>query len=689
MAQPAEPGDTIPSLKPQIVTSTRTEAPPFEVPASVDVVAGEDMRQGQLQVNLSESLGGVPGLLVQNRQNYAQDLQLSVRGFGARSTFGIRGVRLYVDGIPATMPDGQGQSSNIDIASAGRVEVLRGPFSALYGNSSGGVVQVFSEEGEGPPTISTSVATGSNGLRRYGLKASGATDSGIDYVLSTSGFTTDGWRDHSETSKNLTNARLGIRLSDDSSLTLVLNSVRLSAQDPLGLTAAQLADNPRGAALAQQYNTRKTVDQTQGGLVYERHVDADNSLRLMLYYGTRDTTQFQAIPPAAQASATQAGGVISLGREYGGLDVRWTSRLLLAGRPLTLVGGVNYDTLREQRQGFQNFTGTGAAQQLGVLGALRRDETNRVANLDPYLQATWRMAERWTLEAGLRYSTVRFTSDDHYIVGANGNDSGAANYRKALPMAALRYEANPALNLYATLGRGFETPTFNELSYRSGGLSGLNFALQPSVNTSVEVGAKQRVAGGLLTAALFQTRTDDEIVTDTDSGGRSTFRNAGRTRRNGLELGWNTSLARHWRAQAAYTWLDATYQDGFCATPCTAAGAVAAGNRIPGIARQVAQASLDWAPPTGWRAGVQARYVGAIPVNDLNSESAASATLVALHAGYLLRLQRWEISTFARVDNVFNRRYAGSVIVNESNGRYYESAPGRNWGLGVSAAYHF
>jgi iron complex outermembrane receptor protein len=685
----AERGDTTPTLKAQVVTSTRTEAPPFEQPASIDVVVGDDMRNGQLQVNLSESLGGISGLLVQNRQNYAQDLQLSVRGFGARSTFGIRGVRLYVDGIPATMPDGQGQSSNIDIASAGRVEVLRGPFSALYGNSSGGVVQVFSEEGEGPPTVSSSFTVGSNGLRRYGLKASGATDGGIDYVLSTSRFSTDGWRDHSETRKNLTNARMGIKLSDDSTLTLVLNSVNLRAQDPLGLTAAQLQSNPRRAALAQQYDTRKTVEQTQGGLVYERRIDADNQLRLMLYYGTRNTLQFQSIPPAAQASATHAGGVISLARAYGGLDARWTSRLSLAGRPLTLVGGVNYDTLTEQRQGFQNFIGSGAAQQLGVLGALRRDESNQVRNLDPYLQASWRMAERWTLDAGLRYSTVRFTSDDHYIVGANGNDSGAASYKKALPMAALRYEVNPALNLYASVGRGFETPTFNELSYRSGGLSGLNFALQPSVNTSVEVGAKQRVAGGLFTAALFQTRTDDEIVTDTNSGGRATFRNAGRTLRNGLELGWNASLARYWRVQTAYTWLDATYRDGFCASPCTAGSAVAAGNRIPGIARQVAQASLDWAPPTGWRAGVQARYVGALPVNDLNSEAAASATVVALQAGYLLRLQRWELSTFARIDNLFDRQYAGSVIVNESNGRYYESAPGRNWGMGVNAAYRF
>ncbi len=203
------------ALKPVVVTSTRIGVAPFDTPASVDLVDGETMRDSQPQVNLSESLGGVPGVLIQNRQNYAQDLQIAVRGFGSRSTFGIRGVRIYVDGIPATMPDGQGQSSNIDIASIDRVEILRGPFSALYGNSSGGVIQVFTEEGSGAPTVTPGFTFGSDGLRRYGLKAGGSSGSGagaIDYLVSASRFTIDGWRDHSAAAKNLANARLGLRL---------------------------------------------------------------------------------------------------------------------------------------------------------------------------------------------------------------------------------------------------------------------------------------------------------------------------------------------------------------------------------------------------------------------------------------------------------------------------------------------
>ena len=257
-------------------------------------------------------------------------------------------------------------------------------------------------------------------------------------------------------------------------------------------------------------------------------------------------------------------------------------------------------------------------------------------------------------------------------------------------LAALRYQASDTLSLYGTAGRGFETPTFNELSYRPGGASGLNFALQPSVNTSVEVGAKQRVTGGLLTAAIFQTQTDDEIVTATNTGGRSTFQNAGRTLRQGAELGWNTRFASHWIAQAAYTWLDATYRDGFCGVIGTAC--VSAGNRIPGIARNIGQVSLEWAPPEGLRAGAEVRSVGRIYVNDANSESADGYTTLALHVGYVIKPSpRWNVTAFARVDNATDRTYAGSVIVNESSnpGRFYESAPGRTWTTGVTASYRF
>ena len=677
------------TMAPVVVTGTRLGTGVLDTPASVDVVQGSAMRWQQPGINLSEGLAGVPGLQIQNRQNYAQDLQISSRGFGARSTFGVRGVRLYVDGIPATMPDGQGQTSNIDIGSIDRVEVLRGPFSALYGNSSGGVIQVFTQDGANPPEITASGWGGSYGTWRYGAQASGITGTGggtdagqLDYVLDLSRFTTDGYRDHSAARKNLGNAKLGLQLNDDSRLTLVVNSVDLIAQDPLGLTYQQFQDDPRSAPLAEQYNTRKTVKQTQGGLVFDHQVDGRNALRVMVYYGQRETTQFQSIPPAVQIPPTQAGGVIDLKRQYGGADVRWTSELTLAGRALTLIGGFSYDAMQEDRKGFENFTGSGASRQLGVKGALRRDEKNRVYNADPYAQASWNFADRWTLDAGLRYSTVRFDSDDHYIATGNTDDSGGARYRKALPVAALRYAVNDDVSVYTSYGRGFETPTLNEISYRPGGAPGLNFGLMPSVSTNVEAGVKARTAGGLLTAAVFSTRTDDEIVSAGSVGGRTSYQNAGRTRRDGLELSWSGEFARHWRTQVTYTLLNARYADD-------GSGDIRAGNKIPGIARQAAYASLAWAPPEGWQAGVEGRYLSKIYVNDANNGDAPAYFVAAASVGYIKRAGPWELNAYARVDNLFDRDYAGSVIVNEGNGRYYEPAPGRNAGVGVGATYRF
>ena len=687
------------TLAPVTVSATRTEMAPFDVPASVDVIDGERLRSdGRAQLNLSESLALTPGIQARDRQNQAQDLQLSVRGFGARSTFGVRGVRIYVDGIPATMPDGQGQLSHIDLGSASRVEVLRGPFSALYGNSSGGVVQVFTEQGEGSPVVTPSFALGSDGFYRGGLRATGSNGM-LGYSLGVSQFSTNGYRDHSAAERTLGNARLDLSLADDRHLTLIANRVKVKADDPLGLNRGQFDAAPRSVdPSATQFNTRKTVEQTQAGLVYTHPLGGGNQLRAMVYTGSRDTVQFQAIPAGAQTPASSPGGVIDLERAYSGVDLRFTAQTSLAERPLEVVAGLSYDTLREQRRGFQNFTGTGANQTLGVQGALRRNETNRAENLDPYAQATWKLDTRWTLNAGIRRSSVRFDSSDQFITTGNGNDSGSAQYSATLPVAGVTYAASPDLRYYVAAGKGFETPTFNEVAYRASGGTGLNFNLKPSRSNNAEAGVKWRTPAGSpqrieASAAVFQTATRDEIVTQTNLGGRSTFQNAGATRRQGIELASSLALPQNWLAQLSYTWLDARYRDAFltcvaapCATPNVA---VPAGNRIPGIARSAMALEVGWRPAQGWRGGVEARYLSSVPVNDVNSDAAGSYFTTAAHVGYVFVTGKWRFTTTARVDNLTDKKYAGSVIVNEGNGRYFEPAAGRTWLLSAAGSYAF
>lgn len=657
------------TLPPVTVTATRTEHDPFDVPAAVSIIDGDALRAaGRPEISLSEPIASVPGVNARDRQNYAQDMQLSIRGFGARSTFGVRGIRIYVDGIPATMPDGQGQTSNIDLSSAGKVEVLRGPFSVLWGNSSGGVVDIETEPGQGAARLSASMITGSYGLSHPGLRLSGSSGK-VGYVFSANHLGLDGYREHSGATRDIANARIDIHAGEGRIWTLVANSVDLRADDPLGLSRAQFESAPRSvdpAAIA--FDTRKTVHQQQLGLIHEARLSADDRVRVLLYAGTRGTQQFQSIPIAPQANPLHPGGVIGLDRDYAGTDLRWTHRW---GPALEVIGGLAYDRMREHRRGWQNFVGA----ELGVQGALRRDEDNTVDNLDPYVQAAWKIGERWTLTAGVRHSAVRFRSRDHYIVGANGDDSGSVRYSATLPAIAAMFAVTPRIHVYAAYGRGFETPTFNELAYSPGGAAGLNFALKPSTSNNFELGLKGRAATRIeWNAAVFDTHTQDEIVVLTNSGGRSTYRNAGSTRRRGVELDGSMQLARDTRLELAQTFLDARYDNG---------------NRIPGVAQAFTALELAHRPAHGWQAGAELRHSSRVWVNDANSEAAPSFTTIAIAAGYAIDINHWSVAAAARVDNVFDRRYAGSVIVNEGNVRYYEPAPGRNYTLKLTATYAF
>ncbi|WP_239024398.1 TonB-dependent receptor [Ramlibacter humi] len=396
---------------------------------------------------------------------------------------------------------------------------------------------------------------------------------------------------------------------------------------------------------------------------------------------------------ATQAPVTQPGGVIGLSRSYEGTDGRWVMRTRALGTPLTVTAGLTTERLDEHRLGFQNFTGTGVAQVLGVEGALRRDEDNRVRTFDQYVQGVWE-GERVSVTAGVRHSRARFDSRDHFISGANGDDSGAVAYSATTPVAGVVWHANDRLNLYVSAGRGFETPTFNELAYRPGG-GGLNFNLRSATSRQLEVGAKALLGGNWkLNAALFEARTSDELVVLTNSGGRSTFQNAGRTRRRGFEAALDGTLGGGWSASIAATALQAEYATGFLTCgppPCTVPTvAIPAGQRIPGIPRTMLFGELAWThKPWGLETAAELRHTGRMAVDDANSDFAGASTVLALRASLRQAVGAWRLREFVRVDNVTDRRYAGSVIVNEGNGRFFEPAPGRNWLLGVNAAYTF
>lgn len=702
-------------VDPIVVTPTRVEQSAFDLPTAVNVIDADVIQEQRAAVNVSESLARVPGTVVQNREAASQEQQIIIRGFGARAGFGIRGIKLLADGIPASTPDGQGGTGLFDLNSAKRIEVLRGPFSALYGNHSGGVVQIFTEDGPERPTVTANAIVGSFDTWKLGTKFGGQSGD-FNYIGSVSRLQTDGFRDHSSSRKDQFNAKLSAKAGEKTHVDMVLNYLdQPNDEDPLGLTAAEVAqDRSKATPDAYAFNTRRSLSNIQTGLVVESAVSDSDTLRGIVYIGQRENAGFLAISAAAQNSRTASGGVSAFDREFLGTGLRWTRKTSLADRPFTFSIGADYDKAVDDRKGYLN--------NAGVQGALKRDEENVVDSHGEYVQAEWKLADHWLVSAGLRYTKVNFESKDRFICTTtvnttgtplgtcngttfpitatqfNPDDSGEASHDAWTPVAGVVYQLSPTTNIYANAGESFETPTLIELAYKSDGSSGLNFAVQPSTSRHYELGLKSYLWNDriLTEFAVYQIDTKNEIVVFTNAGGRQTFQNAGKTKRQGLELSASGAMGGGISVFFSATYLDAKFEDSF--TTCTGLPApcavptnvVSAGNRIPGVPRYTTFGELVWRhSASGFVGGTEVRWHGAVAVDDLNTVFADDYFVAAVRAGFEQKGADWKISEFVRVDNVFDKEYIGAVLVNAANDRYYAPAAGRNYLAGVSANYAF
>lgn len=682
-------------LAPIVVTGTRIEQNSFDLPIAIDVVDQEHIQAGQLQMTLSESLIRIPGITAQNRTQSAQDPQISSRGFGSRSSFGVRGVRLYVDGIPLTMPDGQGQPGVVDLSAIKSIEVMRGPFSALYGNSSGGVIQLFTEDAPKTPEIGATVMFGSYKTTRQVLEAAGNAD-GVEYLLNFSNFESDGYRDNSESDKQQATAKFKFNISEETKITTLINWFDQKAQDPLGLDRARAFNSQtRNSAVpaATFANTSVSRTHTQVGFNLEHAFNENNKLTVVPYIGNRKNAQILTTTATATRLATTNARLSEIDRDFYGMDARWDNKGQLGNLPYNISMGMTYGKQMDGRLD-TNVLANGAS-----VNVKNRDEENIASNFDQYIQGRLSVLENVDLHAGARHTKVRLKVEDNFIsVGApgQGDNSGYVEYQKTTPVVGITWKATDKLNLYANFGKGFETPTFIEAAFDNvaGGIASKpNLSLKAAESRNIELGAKAFITDNIkANLTLFKIDTENEIVTRQTVAGRSSYQNAGDTKRTGIEASIDASFDHNINVFASYSLLNAKFEDPFV-TVINAGGTtgtVNSGNRIPGTYKSQVYGEIAWSYPTlGFFSALEGRHNSQVYVNDINTDKAPSYTIFNVRAGFEQNLAHWSFKEYLRVENIFDKEYIGSVRVNDGNALFFEPAADRNYLLGLTAAYKF
>ncbi|WP_292784163.1 TonB-dependent receptor family protein [Methylophilus sp. UBA6697] len=683
------------TLSPVVVTATRQAQNSFDLPVAIDVVEQKNIKDGQLQMNLSESLIRVPGITAQNRTQQAQDPQISSRGFGSRSSFGVRGIRVYVDGIPLTMPDGQGQPGVVDLSSIKSIEVMRGPFSSLYGNSSGGVIQMFTQDAPATPTIGATTMFGSYDTKRNVLEAAGQLE-GLEYSLNISNYESDGYRANSSSNKQMATAKFKFNLNEDTKVTTLVNWFDQEAQDPLGLDRARAFSNgtrDKVVPAALFANTSVKRDHTQVGFNIEHAFNENNKISFIPYVGTRNNAQILTTSAlatgligsctAANPPAGTCARLSQISREFYGADTRWDNKGILGVMPYSLSIGITYGKSSDSRLD-RNILVNGVAAN-----ALNRDEDNISSNFDQYIQGKLSLTPTLDIHAGARHTKVKLEVKDNFITPGNpgqGDNSGSVEYQQTTPVIGAIWKATETLNFYANFGKGFETPTFIEAAFdnvSTGAASKPNLGLKASESNNTEIGLKSFLTDNTrFNLTLFHIKTKDEIVVNQTNAGRSSYTNANDTKRNGVELSLDSKFDNGISTFVSYTYLDAKFDSAY--------RNVRSGNKIPGTYKHQLYGEVAWQyQPLGFFSALEGRYNSDVFVNDINTDKAPSYTIFNIRAGLEQNLTNWRFKEFIRLENITDKDYIGSVRVNDGNGLFFEPAAGRNYLLGLSAQYKF
>tara|TARA_B110000914_G_scaffold170940_1_gene151622 strand:+ start:4314 stop:6395 length:2082 start_codon:yes stop_codon:yes gene_type:complete len=645
------------------VTATRLSALLRDSARSVSIIDQEQIQNATQKLALDEVLAGVPGLYMQNRYNFAQDLRISLRGFGARSAFGIRGIKVIVDGIPETLPDGQAGVDSIDLGSAKRIEVIRGPASSHYGNAAGGVIAIESESGRNPAFIQTTFSGGDLGYKKYQIKTGGKNEK-MDYLLNISSQDLTGFREHSKSEGTLFNGKFGFQINPSDRFNVAINHTdQPMAQDPGGINLAQVSANRASARDRNlSYDSGESLSQTRIGMVYEQNRDNGN-LIIRNYYVTRDFSN--KLP-------FKGGGSVNINRFFYGLGVQYDFNELLPEN-YNFTVGFDADRQDDDRKRYDNNS--------GIIGALTFDQQEKVSSNGLFAQGSYKNGN-WSFSTGIRFDEVKFDIQDRFL--SNGDDSGEVDFDAISPSLGLNYQLGNSI-IYGNISSSFETPTTTELANPDSS-GGFNSALKPQKANNIEIGFKSNYQNLLYEVAVFEIDLKDELTPYEleSSPGRTFYSNVGKSSRSGIESALTWNIQSNFVIDLSYTWSDFTF-DQFIDQN----GKNFAGSKLPGLPESFAYFGIRYKSDDQLNVNFNVNYSGDLFANNANSVEVPSYVVSNFRLSYDFQQEDWMIMPYLGVNNLFDEEFNSNIRINAYGGRYYEPAPGRNSYLGVTLNYNF
>lgn len=657
-------------IQPVTVTATRYETDKNRTPFAISILNKNRLQTAQQQLSVHDALMTVAGVFVQNPDNFSQDLRISVRGFGARSAFGIRGVRIITDGIPESTPDGQADVDNLDAGIMRQMQVIKGAAAGLYGNGAGGVIYFQTEEPSAQPFAEVQASAGSYGFQRYQAKT-GFEVGKMGVFFSASHHRTEGYRDHATMSQTVLNTKLKFNFNDKTRLSVLLNYGNSPcADDAGGLTLEQVAANRRQARSQNvQFDAGEAVEQGRIGLVLNSKISEKQSFQARAFTTARS---FKNRLPV------NASGWVEFDRLFGGGGVQYELKTSFLTLPYRTQIGLDMDRQRDHRQRFNNVNGIKGTQVL---------EQNEIfQSIGAYWLHEWQLFKtaksELLLTGSIRYDKVKLSAVDKFL--SDGDQSGAIPLSRVSPLAGLVYKIMPSVVTYANFSSNFETPTLNELSSNPSNTGGFNPDLKPQKAQSYEWGIKTQVAEKLnIETALFLIDLKDEFVSYqlAQYPGRTFYRNAGQSQRKGIEIGADWAIVQGLNLNINYTYSDFKYQDFQQGTVNYK------GNRQAGIPQNMFFAEGRWESKTGLTAIAQLRYVGKMYANDANTFTNDAYTVAILRGSYRATFKQWAIEPFVGVNNLFNAEYNSNVQINAAANRFYEPATGRYFYGGVKVGF--